>query len=56
VFVKATVNYSVSPSTIQNLYRTVGPNWFDTLVESRVLNFFKERNRQVQSRGYPSEP
>jgi regulator of protease activity HflC (stomatin/prohibitin superfamily) len=42
VFVKATVNYSVSPSTIQNLYRTVGPNWFDTLVESRVLNFFKE--------------
>jgi len=42
VFIVATVNFSVSPSAVQNLYRTVGPNWFDTLVEPRVNNFFKE--------------
>jgi regulator of protease activity HflC (stomatin/prohibitin superfamily) len=42
VFVTATLNYSVSPDAIQSLYRTVGPGWFDRLVEARVLNFFKE--------------
>lgn len=42
VFVVATVNYSVSPNAVQNLYREVGPNWFDRLIEPRVLNFFKE--------------
>jgi regulator of protease activity HflC (stomatin/prohibitin superfamily) len=42
VFVTATVNYSVSPNAVQNLFRTVGANWFDTLIEPRVLNFFKE--------------
>jgi regulator of protease activity HflC (stomatin/prohibitin superfamily) len=42
VFVIATVNYSVSPSAVQKLYREVGRNWFDVLIEPRVLNFFKE--------------
>lgn len=42
VFVIATVNYSVSPSAVQKLYREVGVNWFDVLIEPRVLNFFKE--------------
>ncbi len=42
VFVSATVNYSVSPRAVQELFRTVGPNWFDTLVETRVNNFFKQ--------------
>ncbi len=42
VFVVATVNYSISPGAVQTLYRTVGPNWFDILIEPRVLNFFKE--------------
>ena len=42
VFVIATVNYSVSPNAVQNLYRQVGRNWFDRLIEPRVLNFFKE--------------
>jgi prohibitin 2 len=42
VFVVATVNYSVSSSAVQGLYRNVGPNWFDRLIEPRVFNFFKE--------------
>lgn len=42
VFVRATVNYRVSPDAVQELYRSVGPNWFDQLVESRLHNFFKE--------------
>ncbi|MGE3076683.1 MAG: prohibitin family protein [Dehalococcoidia bacterium] len=42
VFVDATVNYSVSPDAVQTLYRNVGANWFDRLIEPRVNNFFKE--------------
>ena len=42
VFISATVNYSVAPEAVQTLFRTVGPNWFDTLVETRVNDFFKE--------------
>jgi prohibitin 2 len=42
VFVTATVNYSVSPNAVQNLFRTVGPEWFDRLIEPRVVNFLKE--------------
>ena len=42
VFITATLNYSVSPGDIQQLYRSIGPNWFERLVEARVNNFFKE--------------
>ena len=41
VIVSATVNYQVDPRAVQELYRTVGPNWFDTLVEPRINQFFK---------------
>lgn len=41
VIVSATVNYRVDPAAVQQLYRTVGPNWFDTLVEPRINQFFK---------------
>ncbi len=41
VIVSATLNYRVDPGAVQNLYRTVGPNWFDTLVEPRINQFFK---------------
>lgn len=49
VFVVATVNYSISPSAVQQLYRTVGPNWFDVLIEPRVNNFFKEETVKYQT-------
>lgn len=42
VFMRATVNYQVSPRAIQTLYRQVGPNYIDTLLRPRVINFFKE--------------
>ena len=42
VFVRATLNYSVSPDAVQGLYRDVGSDWFDKLVASRVQTFLKE--------------
>ena len=42
VFVRATLNYSVSPDAVQGLYRNVGSDWFDKLVASRVQTFLKE--------------
>lgn len=42
IYLKVTLNYSVSPEAIQNLYRTVGPNWFDVLIPPRVENYAKE--------------
>ncbi|MEO6043286.1 MAG: prohibitin family protein [Tepidiformaceae bacterium] len=42
VYITATINYSVSPGAVQNLYRTVGENWFDRLIEPRLVNFLKE--------------
>jgi prohibitin 2 len=42
VFISATLNYSVSPNAVQQLYRQVGPTWFDILVEPRVNDYFKQ--------------
>jgi regulator of protease activity HflC (stomatin/prohibitin superfamily) len=42
VFITTTVNYSISPDAVQELFNDVGPDWFDRLVEPRVQNFFKE--------------
>lgn len=41
VNVSATVNYRVDPSAVEQLYREVGPNWFDILVEPRINQYFK---------------
>lgn len=49
VFVVATLNFSVSPNAVQNLYRTVGPSWFDRLVEPRVQDYFKQEVVQYQT-------
>lgn len=49
VFITATVNYSVSPTAVQTLYRTVGRNWFDRLIEPRVVNFLKEETVKYTS-------
>ena len=42
VFVRITLNYSVNPKDVQRLFREIGPNWFDRLVEARVENFLKD--------------
>lgn len=49
VFVKATLNIKVSPETIQELYRTVGVNYFSVLVESRVAQNFKDETVKYNS-------
>jgi regulator of protease activity HflC (stomatin/prohibitin superfamily) len=49
VIVVASLNYSVSPTAIQSLYRNVGPNWFAVLIEPRIQNFFKEETVKYES-------
>ena len=49
VFVRASLNGRVSPQTIQQLYRTVGPNFFNVLVESRVIQNFKDETVKYKS-------
>ena len=49
VFVRATLNVRVSPQTIQELYRTVGPNFFNVLIESRVIQNFKDETVKYKS-------
>ncbi len=42
VFATATINFQVLPSDIQDLYRSVGPNYQHVLIEQRVFQTFKE--------------
>ena len=51
VFASATLNYSVSADAIQYLYRTIGSQWFDVLIEPCVMNFFKEESVRYESVG-----
>ncbi|MCX6786057.1 MAG: prohibitin family protein [Candidatus Komeilibacteria bacterium] len=49
VFIDATLNIRVSPETIQDLYRRVGPNWFDVIVSPRVMQNFKDEAVKYKS-------
>lgn len=49
VFVAATINIQVSPANIQELYREVGPEYFDILVRPRVLQAFKDATVKYNS-------
>lgn len=49
VFITVAVNFSVSKDQVQTLYRQVGPNWFDVLIEPRVANFLKEETVRYTS-------
>ena len=42
VFIVATMNYRVDPVSIQELYRGVGPNYFEKLIPTRVNQLFKD--------------
>lgn len=42
IFANVTLNYEVLPKDVVNLFKTVGPNWRQTLLDSRVLQDFKE--------------
>jgi len=41
VFFNVTLNWRVSPDAVQTLMRTVGPDFFNTIVPTRVRQFFK---------------
>ncbi len=49
VFVKATLNIRVSPTAIQELFRSVGPSYFEVLVEPRVAQIFKDETVKYKS-------
>jgi regulator of protease activity HflC (stomatin/prohibitin superfamily) len=49
VFITATLNYEVSPGSIQILYRTVGPDYFEKLIVPRVNQFFKDETVKFRS-------
>lgn len=49
VFVRASLNIRVSPDTIQELFRSVGPNYYAVLVESRVIQNFKDETVKYKS-------
>lgn len=49
VYVAATVNFHVSPGKIQELYRTVGPNYANVLIDPRVYQDFKDATVQYSS-------
>ncbi len=51
VYVDATLNIRVSPEAIQTLYRNVGPNWFEVIVEPRVPQNFKDETVKYTSVG-----
>jgi regulator of protease activity HflC (stomatin/prohibitin superfamily) len=42
VFINATVNYQVAPKDAPYLFRTVGPNYYNILIPSRVNQVFKD--------------
>ncbi len=49
VLIWATLNIRVSPRAIQDLYRTVGPNYFDIVVAPRVAQSFKDETVKYKS-------
>lgn len=49
VFVRAVLNIRVSPQAVQELYRTVGPNYFQVLVAPRVAQNFKDETVKYKS-------
>lgn len=42
IFAHLALNYELDPSHVPSLYRDVGPNWKAKLIDSRVLQDFKE--------------
>lgn len=42
IFARVTLNYQIEPRHVVDLYKSVGPGWKLTLLDSRVLQDFKE--------------
>lgn len=46
VFIDVSLNYQVSPTFVQTLYRTVGTDYFERLVVGRINQLFKDETVQ----------
>jgi regulator of protease activity HflC (stomatin/prohibitin superfamily) len=46
VYARLFINFQVEPSHVVQLYKTVGPNWKQILLDARVLQDFKETTAQ----------
>lgn len=42
VYIRATLNYEVEPRDVQNLYRNIGPDYFERVIRPRVVQVFKD--------------
>jgi regulator of protease activity HflC (stomatin/prohibitin superfamily) len=42
VFIRPTLNLSVDPKDVQDLYRNIGPDYLDKIVRPRLLQIFKD--------------
>jgi regulator of protease activity HflC (stomatin/prohibitin superfamily) len=49
VFIRPTINLSVSPDAVQELFRNVGPNYIDKLVRPRLHQIFKDETVKFTS-------
>jgi regulator of protease activity HflC (stomatin/prohibitin superfamily) len=49
VFVRASLNFQVSPKAVQNLFRTVGADYYHVLIEPRVAQNFKDETVKYRS-------
>ena len=49
VFVRASLNFQVSPKAVQNLFRHVGPDYYNVLIEPRVAQNFKDETVKYRS-------
>jgi prohibitin 1 len=49
VFVRANLNFQVSPKAVQNLFRTVGSDYYHVLIEPRVAQNFKDETVKYRS-------
>lgn len=49
VFVRASLNYQVSPKAVQTLFRSVGPDYYHVLIEPRVAQNFKDETVKYKS-------
>ena len=49
VFVDASLNYQVSPKSVQQLYRTVGKDYYHVLIEPRLAQTFKDETVKYRS-------
>lgn len=49
VFIDAIVNIEVSPTEVQTLYRSVGPNYINKLIPGRIAQIFKDETVKYQA-------